>query len=167
MEASWWSCRPAARLALLFILGIVLSGALRGNPRLLLGAVILNAVVVLLFHVWSIDSSSLSTVAYHLLVLLLGWYAGTDRISQLEEDVLNPRFYGERVLEINLREHRVRRHLGLVGGDGFLAEQARQRARRRKIVVNPAAIVKRVEGGDRGNDYELRYAAPVARRAGL
>ena len=98
MEASWWSCRPAARLALLFILGIVLSGALRGNPRLLLGAVILNAVVVLLFHVWSIDSSSLSTVAYHLLVLLLGWYAGTDRISQLEEDVLNPRFYGERVL---------------------------------------------------------------------
>ncbi|MCX6142728.1 MAG: DNA internalization-related competence protein ComEC/Rec2 [Ignavibacteriales bacterium] len=98
MEASWWSCRPAARLALLFIIGIVLSGALKGNPRLLLAAVILNAVVALVFHVWSIDSPSPSTVAYHLLVLLLGWYAGADRISQLEEDVLSPRFYAERVL---------------------------------------------------------------------
>ena len=35
----------------------------------------------------------------------------------------------ERVLEINLREHRVGRHLCLVSGDGFLAEQSGQRPR--------------------------------------
>ena len=98
MEPSWWSCRPAARLALLFIVGIVLSGAVRGDPHLLLLLAIAIGIAVLFLHARSIDSSPSSTIAYHVLVLLLGWYAGSDRVSQLEADVLSPRFYGERVL---------------------------------------------------------------------
>jgi competence protein ComEC len=98
MEASWWSCRPAARLALLFIMGIVLSGAMRGDPHVFLFASIAIAVAVLILHARSLESSPFSIVTYHFLVLFLGWYAGSDRISQLESDVLSPRFYGERVI---------------------------------------------------------------------
>lgn len=61
-------------------------------------AVIANAIVVLMLQARSRDFSCLSRVAHHVLVVLLGWYAGTDRISQLEEDVHSPRFYGERVI---------------------------------------------------------------------
>lgn len=98
MEASWWSRRPAARLALLYIIGIVLSGAMQGNPLILLLAVAVTTVVSILFHVRSIQGSPYFIVVYHLLVILLGWYAGADRISQLESDVLSPTCVGERVL---------------------------------------------------------------------
>jgi competence protein ComEC len=98
METSWWSCRPAARIALLFILGIVLSSAMRGDKHFLLSGVIVLALGILVLYTRSLESSPLSTVAHHFLVLLLGWYAGSDRISQLEADVLSPRFYGERVI---------------------------------------------------------------------
>ena len=97
MEASWWSRRPAARLALLFILGIVLASGAGGNPRLLLLVVIATATLVLILRVGTLDASPWLTLAFHVLVVVLGWYAGSDRISQLEADVLSPRFYGERV----------------------------------------------------------------------
>jgi len=125
MEVSWWSCRPAARLALVFIMGIVLSGAVRGNPRLLLSAVIATALVVLVLRARSIDSSPMSAIAYHALVLLLGCYAGSERITRLESDVLSPRFYGEPVIV-----------------EGRIESEPLRKGSRSEIVVNAQRILR-------------------------
>jgi competence protein ComEC len=98
MEASWWSRRPAARIALLFIAGIVFSNAMRGYPRLVLVALIAHVGFLGVVHVRRMQASVMSVVVHHTIILLAGWYAGSERIRQLESDVLNPRFYGERVI---------------------------------------------------------------------
>jgi competence protein ComEC len=97
MAAFRWSYRPAARIALLFIIGIVLSGAMRGDPHLLLFVVAVNALFAVFLRSSSVGGFPLSELAGHMLVILLGWYAGADRISRVEADVLNPGWYGERV----------------------------------------------------------------------
>jgi competence protein ComEC len=98
MEASWWSRRPAARIALLFIAGIVFSNAMRGYPRLVLVALIAHLGFLAVVYVRRMQASVMSVVVHHTIILLAGWYAGSERIRQLESDILNPRFYGERVI---------------------------------------------------------------------
>jgi competence protein ComEC len=129
MESSWWSCRPAARLALLFIIGIVLSSAVPGNSRLLLGAVISAVILSLALRAGYFNSSLLSTVVYHVLVLLLGWYAATDRRSQLEADVLSPKFYGERVMV-----------------DGRIESEPVRKGSRSEMVVHAERILRQTNG---------------------
>jgi competence protein ComEC len=164
MEASWWSCRPAARLALLFIMGIVLSGALQGNPRLLLAAVIINILIVLLFHVVSFDASLPSIIAYHLLVLLLGWFAGADRMSQLEEDVLSPRFYGERVLvEGRIESEPVRkgsRSAMVVHAERILRQTKSQQVNRR-VLVNVVKSARWLDGDSLQIGDAVRFTGTI------
>ena len=98
MVGSSWSSRPAVRIALLFILGIVLASAVKGESRFLLMIVLLLIAAVVILHARKMTTSPLSLGAYHILIVFLGWYVSSVRVSQLEGEILNPRFYGERVV---------------------------------------------------------------------
>jgi len=97
MNTSWWSKRPAARVVLLFTAGIVLDNIVRIAPSLLFFLVAGSLLIVGFAH-FQWRSSVLTSIGLHLVLILLGLLSVATRRDQIENDILNPKYYGERVL---------------------------------------------------------------------
>lgn len=97
MEPSSWSKRPAVRVVALYIAGILLSGVVSAPPWVLLSFLSVGLLTLVLLYRHAHSSVS-ALVAFHLLVILLGLLAATLRRTRIEREIMNPRYYGERVI---------------------------------------------------------------------
>jgi competence protein ComEC len=97
MNTSWWSKRPAVRVVLLFVAGIVLSTVARPASSFVYCAIIGCAIAIGCSY-WQKSSAEWTSLFLHAVLLLLGLLLGLLRRDQIENDVLSPRFFGERIL---------------------------------------------------------------------
>jgi competence protein ComEC len=97
MNTSSWSRRPAVRVVLLFIAGIAISMVVRPQSSAVLGAIIGGAISVGYCYRRK-SSAQWIPLILHAVLLLLGLFYGLLRRDQIQNDVLSPNSFGEKIV---------------------------------------------------------------------
>ncbi|MCX6135549.1 MAG: DNA internalization-related competence protein ComEC/Rec2 [Ignavibacteriales bacterium] len=97
MTTSPWSRRPAVRAVLLFTSGIILSTFFRPTIISVFSAISILAALFVFSRV-RVSSSILPSLYVHAVMVLLGLLLSIARQDQIQNDILGPRYFGERIL---------------------------------------------------------------------
>jgi competence protein ComEC len=134
-EGSSLSRRPAVRLALLVIAGILFAQYVSLAPSVVYGAVVVSALAALVGYLRS-RRSTVFAVALHFAVFLVGFYlAGVER-QKVETETLRPHHFDEPIVL-----------------QGYLESEPVKKSNRVEMVVQTSKIARAAEG--EGNERRV------------